>query len=86
MIIETKIDGRGGTLYHIKPLKRREIPLGWFKTEQEAIDSYLQAHPEIANPQAPSGWIVDEPNINGRILEQKDIDKICVDNNRKTIK
>lgn len=38
-IIETKQDSYGELMYRVKPPKRG-IPIGWFKSEEEAIEAY----------------------------------------------
>lgn len=45
MTIESKSDSYGELLYTAIPPRgtRLKYPIGWFKTEQEAIDAYEKA-------------------------------------------
>lgn len=45
MTIETKLDSTGNTIYTAVPPKgiRLRYPIGWFKTEEEAIAAYNEA-------------------------------------------
>ena len=38
--IETKVDSYGDLLYRVKPPTNKGIVLGWFASEQEAIDAF----------------------------------------------
>ena len=45
--MEKKLDSYGNTLYRVTPLKRG-LPLGWFKSEEEAQKAH-DAHTSLIN-------------------------------------